>query len=137
MAQTFLNCEKTCDWTDASASMYDRKAAARSFDIIHDILRSHSLVKSLLKGQNAPIWRQRAPMHMDLSGTDGLKSDHMFNKKLTAQYQRCRGERDFLWIPFTNPQILKRRTLDISYDRKLDLLMDIRRSLRLKKVSKF
>ena len=31
-----------------------------------------SFVKSLLKGRNSPIWRHRAQMHMDLSGTDGL-----------------------------------------------------------------
>ena len=32
--------------------MYDRKTAARPFDTFHDILRSLSLVKSLLKGSN-------------------------------------------------------------------------------------
>ena len=55
MAQFFLNFESTCDLTDVQASMYERKTAARPFDTIHDILRSLSLVQSLLKGRNMPI----------------------------------------------------------------------------------
>ena len=51
MAQTFLNCESTCDLPDVQASLYDRKTAARSFGPIHDILRSPSLEQSLLKGR--------------------------------------------------------------------------------------
>ena len=37
--------------------MYYRKTAARPFDTIHDILRSLSLVQSLLKGRNSPKLR--------------------------------------------------------------------------------
>ena len=55
----FSNCESTCDLTDVPGAIYDWKSAARAFDTIHDILRSLSLVESLLKGKNAPIWRQR------------------------------------------------------------------------------
>ena len=72
MAQTSLNCENTCDLTYVTASIYDRKTAARHFETFHDILRSLSLVKSYLKGLNVPIWRKRAPKYMRLSGTDGL-----------------------------------------------------------------
>ena len=57
MAETFLNCESACNLLDVLASIYDRKMAARLFDIIHDILRSLSLAQSLLEGRNAPIWR--------------------------------------------------------------------------------
>ena len=35
-------------------------------------VRSLSLAQSLLKGANAPIWRQWEPTHMRLSGTEGL-----------------------------------------------------------------
>ena len=49
----FFNCESTCDFTDVSASIYDRKAPARTFDTIHDNLRCLSLVQSILKGQNS------------------------------------------------------------------------------------
>ena len=54
MAQIFLNCESTSDWTDVIAWIYDRKTAVRHFETIHDVLRYLSLVKTLLKGQNAP-----------------------------------------------------------------------------------
>ena len=57
MAQTFLNCESTCDLKDVPASMHHRKTAARLFDIIYDILRSLSLTQYLPKRRNAPIWR--------------------------------------------------------------------------------
>ena len=57
MALMFLNCESSSDSTDISASIYERKTAARPFDTIYDILRSLSLVQSLLKGRNALIWR--------------------------------------------------------------------------------
>ena len=57
LAQTFLNCESTCDSTDVSASKYDRKPAAQPFNTIHDIIRSLSLMQSLLKGRNELIWR--------------------------------------------------------------------------------
>ena len=63
MTQTFLNCETLYDSTDAPTLIYDRKTAARPFDTIHDILRSLSLVKALIKDQNAPI---------GASGTEGL-----------------------------------------------------------------
>ena len=43
----FLNCESTCDLTDVSASIYDRKIDARPFDTIHDIQRFHGLVQSI------------------------------------------------------------------------------------------
>ena len=74
MAQTYFNCESMCDSTKVPASMYDKKTAAGPFDTIHDVLRYFSLVQSLLKGRNAPIWRQRVPTQLDLSGTDGLSS---------------------------------------------------------------
>ena len=45
------------DFSQASASMYDIKTAAQPFDTIHDILRSLSLLQSLLKGRNSPNWR--------------------------------------------------------------------------------
>ena len=45
---------------------------ARPFATIHDILRFLSLVQSLLKGGNAPIWRNREPTHIRLSGSDRL-----------------------------------------------------------------
>ena len=35
----------------------NRKMDAPNFDTVHDILRCLSLVQSLLKGRNAPIWR--------------------------------------------------------------------------------
>ena len=65
-------CESTCDLTEVKASIYDRKYAARPFDSIHDILRCVSLVQSLQKGRNAPIWRKREPTHLRPSGTDRL-----------------------------------------------------------------
>ena len=43
------------------------------FDTTHDILRSLSVVQSLLKARNSPNWRQRAPTHMNLSGTEELR----------------------------------------------------------------
>ena len=55
MVQTFFKYESTCDSTDVLASMYDRKTAARSFDTIHDILRSLSLAQYFLKGRNANL----------------------------------------------------------------------------------
>ena len=38
-------------------SNYDRKMDALPFDTIHDILRCLSLMQSLLKDRNGPIWR--------------------------------------------------------------------------------
>ena len=60
--------------------MYDRKTAARPFDTIYDTLRSLSLVQCLLKDQNPPIWRQRAPTHMTLSRTDRLSYRNVSNE---------------------------------------------------------
>ena len=57
MALIFSYCESTCGLTDFPASMYDRKIPARSFDTIHDILRSFSLAQSDLESRSAPIWR--------------------------------------------------------------------------------
>ena len=68
----FLRSESKCDFTDVSAQIYDRKMDARPFDAIHDIVRCLSIVKSLLKGRNAPIWRKWEPTHMRLSGTERL-----------------------------------------------------------------
>ena len=73
MTLIYLNCENTFDSTDVRASIYDRNNAARHFDTTHEIKRSLSLVKSLFKGRNAPIWRQRDQTHLRLSGTDWLK----------------------------------------------------------------
>ena len=70
----FLNCERTYGLTEVPASIYDRKPDARCFDTIHNILRCLSPAQSLLKGRNAPIWRQREPTHMRLPGTDGLNN---------------------------------------------------------------
>ena len=47
---------KSGNLTDFPASIYVKKAAARSFDTIRDILRSLSLAQSLFKGRNAQIW---------------------------------------------------------------------------------
>ena len=33
----FLSCENTCDFTDVSAKVYDRKMDARPFDATQDI----------------------------------------------------------------------------------------------------
>ena len=57
MAQIFYNSESTCESTDVPTSINDRKSAVRPFDTINEILRSFSLVQSLLKGQNALILR--------------------------------------------------------------------------------
>ena len=62
MAQSFLNSERTCNSTDIQASMYNRKTTTRPFDTMLTLdqrhyLRSLSLVQSLSKGRNAPIWR--------------------------------------------------------------------------------
>ena len=67
----FLSCKSTCDLTDVPASIYE-KMDARPFDPIHDVLRCLSLVQSLLKGRNAPIWRKREQTHMRLLETDRL-----------------------------------------------------------------
>ena len=73
MLSIFLNSESAFDLIDVPGSIYDIKLTARRFDTINDILKSLSLAQSLLKGRNAPIWRQREPTHLRLSGTDGLK----------------------------------------------------------------
>ena len=57
MALFFLNCESKCDLKKLSASINNKKIAARPFDTIHDILRSLSLAQYLLKRRKAPIWR--------------------------------------------------------------------------------
>ena len=49
-----------------------RTPTVRHFETIQDILQSLSLVESLLKGRNAPIWLQRDPTHKRLSVTEGL-----------------------------------------------------------------
>ena len=46
MAQTFLNCESTGDFTNIPALIYHGKTEARPFDTIHDILRSLSLLQT-------------------------------------------------------------------------------------------
>ena len=68
----FFELERTGYLADVSVSNYDTKTDARPFDTINDILRCLSLVQSLLKGRNPPIWCWRAPTPMRLSGTDGL-----------------------------------------------------------------
>ena len=68
----FFNCESTCDFTDITASIYDRKMDARLFDNIHDILRCISLVQSLLEALLAQIWPKQEPQHMRLLVTDRL-----------------------------------------------------------------
>ena len=70
------------DLTDVPASLHDRKTVARPFDTIHDILQCLSLVQSLLKDQNAPIWRKREPTRTGLSGSDGLNT---FSTKETKE----------------------------------------------------
>ena len=82
----FLNCERTCGLTDVPASIYDRKTAARPFDTNHNILRCLSLSQFLLKGRNAPIWRMRAPAHMRLLGTDGLKTSNVYFQEKGQSY---------------------------------------------------
>ena len=81
MALIFVDNESTCDSTDVSAPIYDRKTTARPFDTIHGIIRCLSLVQSLFKGPNASIWHQRGPMRMKLSGTDELT--HLIMRKKT------------------------------------------------------
>ena len=79
----FFYCESTCDLKDLPASIYDRKMDARPFDTIHDFLRCRSLVRSLLKGRYAPIWRKREPTYMRLLGTDWLRLDwHPLSRKI-------------------------------------------------------
>ena len=71
----FLDSESTWDSTDVQAPIYDRKTAAKPFYTTHEIIRSLSLVQSLHKGRNAPLWRKREPTHVRLSGTDGLNDN--------------------------------------------------------------
>ena len=71
MADSF-NCESTGDLTDTTASIYDRKTAARPFDTINDIFRSLSLVQTLLKDRKTPIRRQQERTHMRQPETDVL-----------------------------------------------------------------
>ena len=61
------------------ALIYDRKMDARPSDTTHDILWWLSLVQSLFKGRNVPIWRKREPTQMKLSGTDRLNSYYLIN----------------------------------------------------------
>ena len=61
------------------------KTAARPFDNVQDALQLLRLVQSLLKGRNAPIWRQEEPTHMRLSGTDGLKTQKSRNRNFHIQ----------------------------------------------------
>ena len=82
----FLNCENSSDLADVPASIYDKKTAARRFDIIHDVLRCLSLAKSLLKSRNIPILRQREPTQMALSETEGLKSSIQIEGYLTGRF---------------------------------------------------
>ena len=71
-ALIFYISDSTCDLTDVPASIYDRKTAARRFDIIDDLQRSLGLAQSFLKGRNASIWRKREQTLMILSDADGL-----------------------------------------------------------------
>ena len=68
-----MNWESTCDLTDVSASICDKKRG-RPYDTVPDILLFLSLAQSLLKGQTAPIWCQRESTHITLSGTDDKQS---------------------------------------------------------------
>ena len=52
-----LDSKRMGDLTNVSALNYDRKTDARPFETIEGILRCLSLVQSLLKDRNAPIWR--------------------------------------------------------------------------------
>ena len=73
-----FNCQRACDFTYVSASIYDRKRNARPFATTHDILWCLRFVQSLLKGRSAPIWRTLEPTHMRLSGTDRLNFAFLF-----------------------------------------------------------
>ena len=64
----FFNCESSCDLPDNPSPIYDRKTASRRFDTTHIIIRSLSLLQSLLKGRNAQIWRQREPTFWEQAG---------------------------------------------------------------------
>ena len=70
--------------TDVPTLIYDRKIAAWIFYTIHDIQRSLSLAKTLIKGRNAPIWRNWETTHMTLSGNDEL---HVVFEILMPEFQ--------------------------------------------------
>ena len=78
----FSNCERTSDLTNVPASIYDRKVDTRPFDTIKFIVRCLSLVQSLLKGRNTPIWRKRKSTHMRPSGTDRLRYFWFFGNSI-------------------------------------------------------
>ena len=104
--------------TDVQAAMYDRKTAARPFDTISDILRSLSLVQSLLKARNSPNWRERAPTHMNLSVTEGLRTGKLFTGNY---YYMNRGNLHH----FKNIESFNDSAGDLSKFRKLVLLLMI------------
>ena len=87
MAQTFLNSESTSDFTYVPAPMYDRKTTARTFDTIHDIIRSLSLAQSFLKGEMSQ-WR---------IGNRGVKSNRLVkeNQKRSKFAQSSDYNREF------------------------------------------
>ena len=90
-ALDFFKYKSTCDLTDVSASIDDRKRDDWPFDTIDDILWCLRLVQSLIKGRNALIWRKRKPTHMRLSETDRLSGivDHItdiINKMLLKYF---------------------------------------------------
>ena len=72
----FLNCKRMSDLKGIPASNYDRKTDIQPFGTIRDIQRCLSLVHSLFKGRNAPIWCKWEPTHLRLSGTDGLRNNY-------------------------------------------------------------
>ena len=79
MALIFLSCESTCDLGDVSASIYDRKTAARPFDTIHHILRSLSFAEALLSCRNAPNLRM---------GNRGVKSENFVSVLTQGKLKR-------------------------------------------------
>ena len=76
----FLSFESTSNLTDFPSSIYDIKSAAQPFDTIHDILRSLSLAKFLLKDRNASIWRieNREVKPLWRGGKEGLSNLKFF-----------------------------------------------------------
>ena len=96
MALFLIICEITCDLTDVSASIYDRKTTARRFDTIPDILPPLSSKQSVLKGQNVPIWRIR---------NRGVKYVSMIHSCGFVRTKLCRRMFWSLWLAQINSKL--------------------------------
>ena len=94
-----LNCSRTCDLTDVPASNNDRKTDARPLNTFHDILRfiSRDFSVTVLKGRDAPIWRNLELTHIRLSGADGLRHSFSGCRCLLASLVMKKGSEIFKW----------------------------------------